>query len=84
MAAVMVCQHSKKRSGDSHYQDTDISRLQMSGVLILLLASTGYSLALAWQRTWAQRTSLTLQASKIPPQIYLRPFEKLRQKVSMR
>lgn len=47
MAAVMVCQHSKKRSRDARYQDTDTFRLQMFGVHILSLASTGYSLASA-------------------------------------
>ena len=64
-------------------QDTDKFRLQMSEVHILSLESTGYSRASAWQRTWAQRTSSTLQDSKILPQIYLQPFERLRQKVSM-
>lgn len=47
MAAVMVCQHSKKRSRDARYQDTDTFRLQMFGVHILSLASTGYNLASA-------------------------------------
>ena len=83
MAAVMVCQHSRKRSRDARYQDTDIFRLQMSGVHILSLAWTGYNLASAWQRTWAQHTSLTLQALEIPLQIYLQLFERLHQKVSM-
>lgn len=82
MAAVMVCEQYKKRSS-IRYQDTYISRPQMSEVPILLLESTGYSLASAWQRTWAQHTSLTLQALKIPPQIYLQLFERLHQKVSM-
>ena len=73
----------RKHSRNVRSQDTDNYRLQMSEAHILSLESTVYSLASAWQRTWAQRTSSTLQDSKILPQIYLQPFERLRQKVSM-